>query len=110
MSMLSGFPSGAKYIKTLLDRKLIDIYEANYRITFTHFADPLFVLTVTKGLFKSTKLSYIILICMYLSNLILGFIIRPKQVKNNKKSLVPLKVPNFSTNLTLSFLSVPPCK
>ena len=105
MSMLSGFPSGAKYIKTLLDRKLIDIDEANYLITFTHFANPLFVLTVTKGLFKSTKLSYIILICMYLSNLILGFIIRPKQVKNNKKSLVPLKVPNFSTNLTSSIIS-----
>ena len=42
---------------------------------------------------------------MYLSNLILGFIIRPKQVKNNKKSLVPLKVPNFSTNLTSSIIS-----
>lgn len=105
MSMLSGFPSGAKYIKTLLDRKLIDIDEANYLITFTHFANPLFVLTVTKGLFKSTRLSYIILICMYLSNLILGFIIRPKQIKNNKKSLVPLKVPNFSTNLTSSIIS-----
>ena len=105
MSMLSGFPSGAKYIKTLLDKNLINIDEANYLITFTHFANPLFVLTVTKGLFKNTQLSYIILICMYLSNLILGFIIRPKQVKSNKKSLETLKIPNFSTNLTSSIIS-----
>ena len=105
MSMLSGFPSGAKYIKTLLDRKLIDIDEANYLITFTHFANPLFVLTVTKEIFKSTNLSYIILICMYLSNLILGIIIRPKKIKSNKKSLEILKVPNFSTNLTSSIIS-----
>ena len=105
MSMLSGFPSGAKYIKTLLDKNLINIDEANYLITFTHFANPLFVLTVTKGIFKDIKLSYIILICMYLSNLILGFIIRPKNMQNNKKSLVPLKIPNFSTNLTSSIIS-----
>lgn len=105
MSMLSGFPSGAKYIKTLLDKNLINIDEANYLIIFTHFANPLFVLTVTKGLFKNTQLSYIILICMYLSNLILGFIIRPKQVKSNKKSLETLKIPNFSTNLTSSIIS-----
>lgn len=105
MSMLSGFPSGAKYIKTLLDKNLINIDEANYLIIFTHFANPLFVLTVTKGLFKNTQLSYIILICMYLSNLILGFIIRPKQVKSNKKSLETLKIPNFSTNLTFSIIS-----
>ena len=105
MSMLSGFPSGAKYIRTLLDKNLINIDEANYLITFTHFANPLFVLTVTKGIFKDIKLSYIILICMYLSNLILGFIIRPKNMQNNKKSLVPLKIPNFSTNLTSSIIS-----
>ena len=79
MSMLSGFPSGAKYIKTLLDKGSIDLDEANYLIVFTHFANPLFVLTVTKGIFKNTTLSYIILICMYLSNLILGLIVRPKK-------------------------------
>ena len=105
MSMLSGFPSGAKYIKTLLDKGSINLDEANYLITFTHFANPLFVLTVTKGIFKNTTLSYIILLCMYLSNLILGFIVRPKQIKNNKKRMESLEIPNFSINLTTSIVS-----
>ena len=105
MSMLSGFPSGAKYIKTLLDKGSIDLDEANYLIVFTHFANPLFVLTVTKGIFKNTTLSYIILICMYLSNLILGLIVRPKKIKTNKKRLESTVIPNFSINLTSSIIS-----
>ena len=37
MSMISGFPSGSKYIKTLYDKKMLSLDEANYLIIFTHF-------------------------------------------------------------------------
>ncbi len=80
MSMVSGFPSGAKYIRDLYDKNLISIDQANYLIVFTHFANPLFVITVTSVIFNDLKISYMILISMYLSNFIIAFITRPKKV------------------------------
>ena len=101
MSMVSGFPSGAKYIKNLYDRKMLSLDEANYLITFTHFANPLFVLTVTKNIFNNTKISIYVLISMYLSNLIIGIIIRPKSTLK-KINLEQNNIPNFSLALTKS--------
>lgn len=101
MSMLSGFPSGAKYIRTLLDKKMLTINQANYLITFTHFANPLFVITVTQKIFNDINISYLILISMYLSNLIIGFIIRPKFEDNNNK-MEYIETPSFSTCLSNS--------
>ena len=82
MSMLSGFPSGSKYIKTLYDKKTLDIDKANYLITFTHFANPLFVLTLTRKIFINSYIPYIILFSHIFSNIIIGIIIRPKKKRN----------------------------
>ena len=101
MSMLSGFPSGSKYINTLYNKKMLSLNQANYLITFTHFANPLFVLTVTKSLFNNSKISLYILISMYLSNLIIGVITRPK-ILENEINLEQNKVLNFSKALTSS--------
>lgn len=101
MSMISGFPSGAKYIKDLLDKKIINLDQANYLITFTHFANPLFVLTTASVLFQEKKISYFILLSMYLSNIVIGIITRPKIVE---KSL-PISYqepPSFGEALTSS--------
>ena len=104
MSMTSGFPSGAKYISSLYKKNMINLDEANYLISFTHFANPLFVLTVTKTIFNDMKISVIILISMYLANFIIGFIIRPKQIQN-KRNLEQSAIPNFSTSLSNSIKS-----
>lgn len=79
MSMVSGFPSGSKYIRNLYDKKMLSLDQANYLITFTHFANPLFVLTVTRSILDS-KTSIYLLVSMYLSNFIIGFITRPKEI------------------------------
>ncbi len=104
MSIFSGFPSGAKYITTLLDKKLLNLNQANYLITFTHFANPLFVLTVTTTILKDTSLSYLVLFCHIISNLIIAFIIRPKE-KEEQKSLLLQDVKSFSINLSNSIKS-----
>lgn len=104
MSMISGFPSGAKYIKNLYDKNMLNIDQANYLITFTHFANPLFVLTVTKNILNDFKISIYILICMYLSNIIIGIIIRPKMI-DHKIKIELNKVPNFSKALSSSIRS-----
>lgn len=104
MSMVSGFPSGAKYIRDLYDKNMLSLEQANYLITFTHFANPLFVLTVTKNLFNNTNISILILISMYLSNLLIGIITRPKKIDQTIKMELN-KVPNFSDALTNSIKS-----
>lgn len=106
MSMVSGFPSGVKYIKNLYDKNMINLNDANYLITFTHFANPLFIITVTKNIFVDIKSSYVILGCMYLSNLLIGIIIRPKKLENNNKiKMEPIKTPSFSECLENSINS-----
>lgn len=104
MSIFSGFPSGAKYIKTLLDKKLLNDDQANYLITFTHFANPLFVLTITKSLLNNYKLSYLILFSHIIANIIIAIIIRPKE-KEKIRNLAILEISSFSTNLSNSIKS-----
>ena len=101
MSMVSGFPSGSKYIRSLYDKKLISINQANYLITFTHFANPLFVLTVTKTIFNNNTISLYILISMYLSNIIIGIIIRPKTIEKEINPYI-INTKDFSYLLTKS--------
>lgn len=99
MSMISGFPSGSKYIKELLDNKKIDISTANYLISFTHFPNPLFVLGTVNIIIKSTHLSYLILISIILSNLIIGIILKKKS-KSKIPPTVKTEYNSFSNYLT----------
>ena len=83
LSILSGFPSNAKNTRLLYDKGIINDAEANHIILFSHFANPMFVLTVVGVFFlHSEKLGIIILISHYLSNICLGVMFR-KGFKNN---------------------------
>ena len=84
VSLISGFPSGSKYIVESLKTKSISKDTANYLLTFTHFANPLFVLGTCDLILNSISLAYKILIIQILSNLILGIIIRPKEIISSK--------------------------
>ncbi len=104
MSIFSGFPSGAKYIKTLLDKKLLNLNQANYLITFTHFANPLFILSVSKLIFNNSTLGYLIILCHILANIIIGIIVRPKE-KEIDKPIELNEIKPFSINLSNSIKS-----
>ena len=84
VSIISGFPSGSKYIVESYKNKTIDKNTANYLLTFTHFANPLFVLGTCGLILNSISLAYKILIIQILSNLILGIILRPKEIISSK--------------------------
>ncbi len=86
MSMLSGFPSGAKYTNDLLQKKLISLDSANYLITFTHFSNPLFILGTCFLITQNRILTIGILISHFLANFIIAIIIRPKERGTIKKS------------------------
>ena len=85
VSIISGFPSGSKYVVESYKNKTIDRSTANYLLTFTHFANPLFILGTCGLILNSLSLAYKILIIQIISNLILGIILRPKEIKTLKK-------------------------
>ena len=90
MSLVSGFPSNSKYARQLyLDGKLNE-HEAAKILTFSHFSNPLFILGTVSILFLNNKeVGLLILICHYISNIIIGLIFRnyyPSQRDNEKVS------------------------
>lgn len=81
MSILSGSPSNAKYLKDLYDNNLINIEDIQNCLNFCHFTNPIFVLTtIGHSFLNDKKLGLIILIAHYLSNIIIALF-----NKNNKE-------------------------
>ena len=77
MSMLTGFPSSAKYIESLMNKNLIDEKDANKILQFTFFSNPLFIINTVGIMFlNNIKLGYIILISHITGNIITGLIFR----------------------------------
>lgn len=86
MSIISGFPSNAKYTKHLLEQGLIDEKEASKILTFTHFSNPLFIIGTVSLLFlNDKKAGLIVLVCHYITNVIIGIFIRNKIYKTDQK-------------------------
>ena len=87
LSIISGFPSNARNTRTLYDKGMIDLDEANHILIFSHFSNPIFILT-TVGVFffNEERLGIIILISHYLSNFILGLLFRGSFKHSNKKN------------------------
>ena len=83
--LISGFPSSARNIKNYYEKGLLTLNEANHILLFTHFSNPIFILTTISILFLNNKTyGYIILISHYLGNIILGILLRNKSTINNK--------------------------
>ena len=92
MSMLSGFPSSAKYIRELYDKEIINEHEASKLLTFTHFSNPLFILGTISVMFLNNKeVGLLILICHYISNLFISLIFRNYYVSKKDTSKVSLR-------------------
>ena len=60
LSLISGFPSGAIYIKELLEKEIISINDANKLIMFSHFPNPLFVINSIENSYKNKHKNIII--------------------------------------------------
>lgn len=84
LSLLSGFPSNARITRNLYQENLISRESASHALTFTHFANPLFVLSTVGVIFLNNELyGYIILISHYLGNIIIGILSRKLATNNN---------------------------
>ena len=105
LSMLSGFPSSAKYTKELLDKGVIDQYDAAKILTFTHFSNPLFILGAVTTFVGNKSLGIPILISHYLGNFIIGILLRnynKKEKDNSKISLKNIRLNDINIGSTLT--------
>lgn len=99
ISAISGFPSGAKYTKELLEKNLIDENTANKIIMFSHFPNPLFILGSVYLVLKDKEICLKLLLAIIISNIIIY--IFSKDNKSTKNNIKKLKVPsNFSNVLS----------
>lgn len=77
MSMISGFPSSAKYIDDLIENKSISALDGKKILLFTFFSNPLFIVnTVGNSFFYSTYFGIIFLVCHILGNIMIGVLFR----------------------------------
>lgn len=92
MSLVSGFPSNAKYVRELCINGLVNEYEGTKLLTFTHFSNPLFILGTISIMFLNNKeVGLLILICHYLGNIIIGLVFRNYYVSELDDSSISLK-------------------
>lgn len=88
MSLVSGFPSNAKYVRELYLNGLIDEHEGAKILTFTHFSNPLFILGTVSIMFLNNKeIGILILFCHYIGNIIVGFLFRNYYVTSDNSSV-----------------------
>ena len=88
LSLISGSPSNAKYIKDLLDNNLITKEESNKLLLFTTNYNPLLIINLL-SLYLSNTTSYKILIIIIISNILVGITnknIPHKRFNNNIKT------------------------
>lgn len=99
LSLISGFPSNARNTKTMYEMGIITKEEAGHALIFTHFSNPLFILgTISVFFLKNELYGYIILVAHYLSNIILGVIVRKYNIVSNiDYTLIQEKKQNFPT-------------
>lgn len=87
LSLVSGFPSSAKYIRQLYIDGLINKYEGTKLLTFTHFSNPLFILGTVSLLFlNNKKVGFLILFCHYFGNLVIGLLFRNYYISSDDHS------------------------
>ena len=83
LSLISGFPSSARNIKQMYNKKIISKEEASHALIFTHFSNPIFILSTISLFLNNNKLGITILLSHYIPNIILGISARNINKPNN---------------------------
>lgn len=105
MSILSGTPSNAKYLKDLYNNQLITINDIKKCLNFCHFTNPIFILgTIGLTFLNNKKIGLVILISHYLSALILG-LFNKKETLNHLENKRKKEKKNFIIILNNSIIN-----
>ncbi len=85
MSIISGFPSSATNAKILYEENYISKKEAYHTLLFSHFSNPIFLLSMIPNHSK------IVLFSHYISNFIIGIFLRFKVSSETSKPILQNK-------------------
>lgn len=94
MSIISGNPANSKYIRKLYLNKDINKYEANKILCFSSFTSPLFILGAIQIFLNNKEIPILIMICHYLSNIIIGISMRNYHPSKPEKKITLKKAIN----------------
>lgn len=100
ISFFTGFPTGSKYVRDLLENNIIDEEEANHLIMFTSYSNPLFVISgIGEAMLGNKEIGIIIFTMHVISGLLVGLIFRKKRrrkvsknISNNKESFITVLI------------------
>ena len=80
LSLISGYPNNSKMLKNNLN--------LNNIILYTNFVNPIFLICTVGSIYlKNLKLTLIILMSHYISNIIIGILIRNKNIYLNERNI-----------------------
>ena len=97
VSLLCGYPLGARYSCDLYEKNIIDLYTCERLLNIASNSSPLFIIgAVGASMMLSTKIGYILLISNILSCILMGFIIP------SKNSSFKIKNSNFSKTVIIN--------
>mgnify|MGYP001145030029 CR=1 FL=1 len=109
MSLLSGYPVGARMLADFYENSLLDTDECKKISTFTSTGGPIFIVgTVGAGLFGDKRIGYVILAAHVLSALLNGLVYRGKRAAEKPHPKKPAKSPDnvLSESINSAVLSV----
>ncbi len=109
MSLLSGYPVGARMLADFYENRLLDTDECKKISAFTSTGGPIFIVgTVGAGLFGDKRIGYVILAAHVLSALLNGLVYRGKRTAEKPHLTKPAKSPDnvLSESINSAVLSV----
>lgn len=107
MSILSGYPVGAKLTADIYKNNIISKGQAHTISSFTSTSGPLFIIgSVAIGMFKSQKLGFFILISHYIGALINGLLYKNKENTTTKINNISTTNNSISEIMTNSIMSI----
>ena len=109
MSMLCGYPVGAKLISECYDSSLLSKEDCKKITAFTSTSGPLFIVgTVGVTMFRDKTCGFTLLLCHYLGTLLNGLLYRGKRSSSPDLPLPTTSSPEDVLNKTMlnTFLSV----
>lgn len=103
MSLLSGTPSNAYLLRELTEKKKITSQEASFLLSFTFFSNPLFLINMLSLIFPNqSNIVLKIILCHYFANVLIGFILKPKENISFQKIIIQPNLEDLGTTLSKS--------
>lgn len=98
VSILCGYPLGAKYACDLYEKNAIDLHTCHRLINIASNPSPIFVLgAIGASMLKNPNLGFLILLSTYLSCIVMAIIIPSKKQNYSIKNITTTSIDNSNT-------------